>query len=102
VIQQNPEIGFTLRCWVADRGGRTRICWLEAEPSGIERVRKTYALPSPQSRLYLACIGRSRQVQPWVDTVFELFGAERVMFGVIVRFRGWRGISRVRMRGIRR
>jgi predicted TIM-barrel fold metal-dependent hydrolase len=81
VIQQNPEIGFTVAVmgWpiAVDAQGFARWKQSLRELSECENVRITISAVE-------AVFGMDwqiTQVQPWVDTVFELFGTERVMFG---------------------
>ncbi|MFL6429341.1 MAG: amidohydrolase family protein [Acidobacteriaceae bacterium] len=81
VIEENPEIGFTIAVmgWpsAVDREGFAR--WKDSlrALSACENVRIIVS--------GLECIfgmhWQIAQVQPWLDTVFELLGTERVMFG---------------------
>jgi predicted TIM-barrel fold metal-dependent hydrolase len=81
VIQQNPEIGFTIAVmgWPIAVDAQGFDHWKQSlrELSGCENVRITISAVE-------AVFGMEwqiAQVQPWVDTVFGLFGTERVMFG---------------------
>ncbi|HEX6495055.1 MAG TPA: amidohydrolase family protein [Acidobacteriaceae bacterium] len=81
VIEENPEVGFTIAVmgWpiAVDREGFTR--WKDGlrALSACENVRILVSA--------VECIFGMRwqtaQVGPWMDTVFELFGTARVMFG---------------------
>lgn len=86
---------------VADCSGRARVCSLEPKPSGTERVRNVRIMVSAVEAVF-GMHWQIAQVQPWVDTVFDLFGTGRVMFGSHRPICGWRGISRARMSRIRR
>jgi predicted TIM-barrel fold metal-dependent hydrolase len=81
VIQQNPEIGFTVAVmgWPIAVAAQAFARWKQSlrELSECENARITISAVE-------AIFGMHWQiahVQPWVDTVFELFGAKRVMFG---------------------
>jgi predicted TIM-barrel fold metal-dependent hydrolase len=81
VIQQNPEIGFTIAVmgWPIAVDKQAFAHWKQSlqKLSECENVRITISAVE-------AVFGMDwqvAQVQPWVDTVFELFGTGRVMFG---------------------
>jgi predicted TIM-barrel fold metal-dependent hydrolase len=81
VIQQNPEIGFTIAVlgWPIAVDAQGFAGWKQSlrELSECENVRMTVSAVEAVFGMHW----QIAQVQPWVDTVFELFGAERVMFG---------------------
>lgn len=81
VIQQNPEIGFTIAVmgWpiAVDVQGFARWKQSLRELSECENVRITVSAVEAVFGMHW----QIAQVQPWVDTVFELFGTGRVMFG---------------------
>jgi predicted TIM-barrel fold metal-dependent hydrolase len=81
VIQQNPEIGFAIAVlgWpiAVDAHGFARWKHSLRELSECENARITISAVEAVFGMYWQVM----QVQPWVDTVFELFGTKRVMFG---------------------
>lgn len=87
VIQRNPEIGFTIAVmgWplAVDESGFTG--WKESlqSLSACENARIVISA--------IECIfgmaWSMPQVQPWVETVFDLFGPKRTMFGSPANFR---------------
>jgi predicted TIM-barrel fold metal-dependent hydrolase len=81
VIQQNPGIGFTIAVmgWpvAVDADGFGRWKQSLRELSECENVRITVSAVEAVFGMHW----QIAQVQPWLDTVFELFGTERVMFG---------------------
>jgi predicted TIM-barrel fold metal-dependent hydrolase len=81
VIQMNPEIGFTIAVmgWpiAVDAQGFARWKQSLRELSECENVRITVSAVEAVFGMHW----QIAQVQPWVDTLFELFGAGRVMFG---------------------
>src|SRR5882757_2307050 len=81
VVQQNPAIGFTIAVmgWpiAVDAQGFARWKQSLRELSACENVCITISAVEAVFGMHW----QIAQVQPWVDTVFELFGTERVMFG---------------------
>jgi predicted TIM-barrel fold metal-dependent hydrolase len=81
VIQQQPETGFTIAVmgWPIAVDEQEFARWKKClrELRACENVRITLSAVE-------AVFGMDwqvAQVQPWVDTIFDLFGIERVMFG---------------------
>lgn len=80
-IEGNPEIGFTIAVmgWpiAVDQEGLARWKHSLRALSARENVRVTISA----LEVVFGMHWRVAQAQPWVDTVFDLFGTERVMFG---------------------
>jgi predicted TIM-barrel fold metal-dependent hydrolase len=81
VIEQHPEIGFTIAVmgWPIAVDEQAFGQWKQSARrlSECENVRITISAVE----VVFGMEWQVAQVQPWVDTVFELFGTERVMFG---------------------
>jgi predicted TIM-barrel fold metal-dependent hydrolase len=81
VIQQNPEIGFTIAVmgWPTAVDAQGFAGWKQSlrELSECKNVRITVSAVEAVFGMHW----QIAQVQPWIDTVFELFGTGRVMFG---------------------
>ncbi len=80
-IEENPEIGFTIAVmgWpsAVDQEGFARWKHSLRALSTRENVRVTISALEVVFGMHWPVA----QVQPWVDTVFNFFGTERVMFG---------------------
>jgi predicted TIM-barrel fold metal-dependent hydrolase len=81
VIRKNPAIGFTVAVmgWPIAVDNQGFAQWKQSlwELSACENARITISAAEAVFGMHW----QIAQVQPWVDTVFELFGTERVMFG---------------------
>ncbi len=81
VIEEHREIGFTIAVmgWPIAVDEQAFACWKQnmRALSECENVRITISAVE----VVFGMEWQVAQVQPWVDTVVELFGTERVMFG---------------------